>query len=504
MVIFGWAFVAFAASIGAWTLATPLMAAPDEPNHVVESAAAVRGEIYVAKDPRSKGITSAVTVPRWVADGESVPGCYAFKDTVSAACAPRIGSGTQPTVAETQFSNYPQLYYFLTGLPSLVLIGSHGVYAMEFAAVIICAALLALGVFALARYHPRRMPLVGPLVAVVPMVLFLASVDNSSGMEITAGFAAWCTGLCVVEYDVVPRALAVLTAVAFGIFILSRPLSPVSAAGLVVVLALLAGWRRSRALVAARSFRPVLTTVVATMVLSGLLLVVGGTPVLLKGTTNPHYDLIRSVWVTLLQTHTQIWQSIGWFGWVDTLSPYGVYLAWYVLVPAFCITAMIVSPRCRRALPVLALMVVALPVVFQGPKLDTAGIYWQGRYTLPLALGLPLVAATLERRRAVDDPVRAHRPPVTVRAVGLLVLAAVVVTAQIAAFLTALHRYQTGLGAAPGTPVRWVPPGGVVLVVTLLIVGQALVVGLIAWRTLRPEDRAILPEELPVPAYARV
>jgi hypothetical protein len=43
-----------------------------------------------------------------------------------------------------------------------------------------------------------------------------------------------------------------------------------------------------------------------------------------------------------------------------------------------------------------------------------------------------------------------------------------------------------------------------VLAVTLLIVGQALVVGLIAWRTLRPEDRASLPEELPVPAYAQV
>jgi hypothetical protein len=167
---------------------------------------------------------------------------------VPASCSPHLDNNTKTVRADTPFSNYPQLYYVLVGVPSLVLTGAHAVYAMRFASVVISAGLIALGLFLLGRYHPRRLPLAASLVALTPMVLFLSGVVDSSGMEITAGFAAWCGGLCVVETETVPRALAIWTSLSFAVFILSRPLSPASAAVIVVVLATLAGWRRTRAL----------------------------------------------------------------------------------------------------------------------------------------------------------------------------------------------------------------------------------------------------------------
>jgi hypothetical protein len=61
---------------------------------------------------------------------------------------------------------------------------------------------------------------------------------------------------------------------------------------------------------------------------------------------------------------------------------------------------------------------------------------------------------------------------------------AVLCWAQIVSFMTALHRYQTGVGAAPGTPVHCTPPGGTVLVVTMFLTSQVLLLGFICWNSL--------------------
>jgi len=132
----------------------------------------------------------------------------------------------------------------------------------------------------------------------------------------------------------------------------------------------------------------------------------------------------------------------------------------------------------------LVLLALAMPIVFQAPKIDTVGIYWQGRYSLPLAVGLPLVASTVQARRGSRRSSSRWVRPITVA--GILLVGTAIVAAQVAAFLTALHRYQTGLGAAPGAPVRWQPPGGTPLVIALLVAGLALALGLFAWMALAP------------------
>jgi|SRR5664280_1636967 hypothetical protein len=71
---FVWAFAAIGIAIGAWSLATPLMAAPDEPIHVVEATAVVRGQIDVPKQPGRLGVTSLVQVPEWAAETGALPG----------------------------------------------------------------------------------------------------------------------------------------------------------------------------------------------------------------------------------------------------------------------------------------------------------------------------------------------------------------------------------------------------------------------------------------------
>lgn len=335
------------------------------------------------------------------------------------------------------------------------------------------------------------------------MVLYIAAVINSSGMETAAGFAAWCGGLCVVERTVIPRALVLLTSLAFVILILSRPISPVNAALIIVVLATLAGWTRARALLLSeRSLRPLWISVLGAMVVAGFALVIGGLPSLLGTPEKPPLSLLGSVWLTLRLTGDRLGQCIGSFGWLDTPAPRFVVIIWTSALVGLGAYGLAVSRRCRRALPLLVLAMLAVSVIFESPRIDAVGLYWQGRYWLPLAVGLPLVASSVV-------PWMAHQRsqsavPSSLKLVGLVSVLVLLGVAQIATFLSALHRYETGLGAKAGSPVKWAPPGGTVLVVTLFVVGQALLVGFLTSKYLDTKRLSMVPKtDVRSNAYSR-
>ena len=447
LLCFFWAFVAVGVAIASWSLATPPGAAPDEPSQVIQATALVRGQFDQPEHHSQPGNLATVQVPTWAVGLGVVPDCFVFHPEISAGCAPALTNDSRQATGQTQFSNYPPLYFALVGLPSLAFDGVKGVLSMRFASVVLNGALLALGLYLLARYHPRRLPLVGALVALSPMVLFITSVVNASGLETTAGFAAWCGGVCVVELDEVPRMLAALTALSFAVLVLTRPISPLYAVVVIGVLALLAGRRRIVALSRDRSVRLAGLAVVGAVVVAGVLLGIGGTPSLLGFPHKPRLSTSGEIAFTLRLTGQRLLQCIGDFGWLDTPAPAFTLAVWSTAVAALVGFAITVSSSCRRALPVLVVAVLAMPVLFESPKIDAIGPYWQGRYWLPLLVGVPLVAATAwkggHHRRAWSS---------TWSVAGVIAGGAVLVAAQVAAFLTALHRNETGLGARRGPP----------------------------------------------------
>jgi Predicted membrane protein (DUF2142) len=314
---FAWAFLAVALSIGAWSVSTPLGAAPDEPSHVFEATAVVRGQFTPPKfeyvlDGVQHGRIGLVHIPRWVS--ELSPACFLRRPNTPAGCAPPVGTDTQNTIATTQFSNYPPLYYAIVGVPTLLSVGSGALYAMQYTGAILDAALIALGLFLLARYHPRETPLLGALVAISPMVLFISAVVSSSGLETAAAFAAWCGGLCVVQAPKVSRGLAAWTSLSFVLLILSRPISPANAGVIVVVLGVLVGWRRSRAILRRPNIRPLWVSAALATVLAGFYLLMAGLPDLLGQPSEPPVSISGAVWLTLRLTGRRLRQCVGDFG----------------------------------------------------------------------------------------------------------------------------------------------------------------------------------------------
>jgi hypothetical protein len=477
---FLWAFAAIAISVAAWSIATPLIAAPDEATQVAQAAALVRGQFDMPVQPGPTGAMARVEVPESVRSAYSVSRCFAFQPHVSAGCAPKINSAVNTVTTVTQFSNYPPLYYLIIGVPTLVSAGTGAIYAMRLTAVVINAGLIGLGLFLLSRYHPRRLPLLGALVALTPMVLFMSAVVNASGMEIAAAYAAWCGGLCIIELPTLPRPLIVGTTISFVVLIISRPISPVNAAVILVVLATLAGWQRTRALLGERGGRYLAGAVLTAMVVAGIFLLIGGLPSLLGYPEKPPLSLTASMWLTLKWTQHRLRQCIGEFGWLDISVPLLVFVVWLAALGGLATFALALCKGCRRALPLLCLAILVMPVIFESPQINKVGTYWQGRYWLPLAVGLPLVASAMSPRMRSRHARRSLSPHLTL--VGAVIFSACLVTAQLAAFLTALHRYQTGTGAAPGTPVHWAPPGGVAFSVGFCLFGQVLLTAFVAWK----------------------
>ena len=489
LLTFGWIFLAVGLCIGAWSLATPLGAAPDEPEHLVQAAAVVRGQfdgpqVPVHYGPLSLGKIGTVHVPAWVTDITDPTGISLDSPICRTASSCQIGtplglSSTRTITSATQFSNYPPLYYLIVGGPTLLATGTGALYGVRLLGVLLDSLLIALGLYLLVRYHGRPV-LIGALIALTPSVLFFGSVVNSSGTEIAAGFATWCAGLCIVAAEEVSRPLIVLTSSAFAVLILCRPTSWVTALVILLVLGVLGGWRRCRQLVG--RLRPLWTTLILALAVVGSFLLIVGTPTLLGIKEHPSLSLEGSVRLTLRLMGGQLRQTIGVFGWLDVLAPTWVIALWVVAIVALVVYALAVSQRARRALPLLALAVFAYPFLFETSQLNTVGPYWQGRYWLPLAVGLPLVAA------AVLPPLKRS----WVVGVGILLAGA-----QLGAFVSTLNVYE-GHPVRPGSSALWAPPGGVALTIALFTLGEVLLVSLVWARWNEPTaGGGALPTEMP-------
>ena len=453
-------------NMAVWSLATPFFASPDEPAQVARAVALVHGQLVGRTVKNAGNAITDITIPKVYAAGPEYGGCFTFKDTVPASCAHHLTQSKAEERTYTYVGRYPPLYYAIVGLPSLVTASGNGIYAMRLTSALLNAVFLALAAFSIAAWSRSRFLLVGLLVAITPMTYFLGGVVNPSGLEITSATCLWCAGLVLAlerSGRPPPGLVAVVTVAAIAL-LLSRALSPLWVVGIVLLLALLAGWRGLRAMARARCVRWAMVCVAPAAVFAvGWIVVAHALDLLpvgvkIKGSGTPLAAAI------LGGTGEWIQQMIGVFGWLDTLSPLLTYLFWYAAIGLFVLLALSCARRRHAAALVLLLLVVIfVPVAISYGQAHRLGVIWQARYILPMAVGVPLMAVALVER---SDALRGVRTRVATLVCGLLAVAA------FAAFAEALRRYAVGVGG----PINylqgsWQPPFGAT---TLTIVAFVL------------------------------
>ena len=489
------------ANFAVWSWATPLFASPDEPTQVARAAAVVRGQLVGKTVGTDRNAMTTVRIPFVLASGEPMATCFQFRPTVPASCQPAMPTSTKVAAIHTYVGRYPPLYYLIVGLPSRLAVSARGVYLMRLASALLDAIFVSLALFAVVRWSRNRLLLLAVMAGATPTVWFLGGVVNPSGLEICAAICLWTSGTVLLfeHADAPPPGLVALVAGAFAAFVLTRPLSPLWCAIAVVMLALAGGLRRLAALFSSRSVQLAIAPLAACTAFAVWWIVDIHSLDLEPSTAPvPHPETFGHV-VPAILDHFGSWsqEMVGIFGWVDTPSPVLTYVVWAVVVGGLVLLAWARAAKgveaAREALAValvvLAVFVVPTAIVYR--EVHRIGIVWQGRDILPVAVGIPVVAA------AALGAHRLHPRGRRLLVGGCIAACVLLAVADYAAFFEALRRYAVGVdGPINFLGGPWHPPLGNTAVVAAALVSVVLWVLMVSWAIARlPSPTSATPTD---------
>lgn len=430
-------FVVVLGMITCWALAAPYFSGPDEAAHDARVWSISRGRLLGSEfvDQAGQGGSRMVEVPQWLSLPQADPACFKADAAAPASCASLVADST---TTETPTSAGAQLPF--TYLPASLgfVIASHGpgLLLVRVLGAVVTAALVASSVVTASRSRARRWLVPSIALACPPMFLYIAAVTNPSGPEIAAAIAVWISLIALaVDPEAEPRVLARLAAGSV-VLVLSRQLGPLWLATIVVVMLPYLGRARARDLLGDRRVRVVIGVVTIAGVVWALWSVLVRPLTTVEtgfGSADRGIDIVRTQ-VGRLWIRAQ--ESVGVFGWLETRAPMFTYVVWIVGVLLLVALCWISARRWQAVAPVVVMGVgLVAQSVGEYRSVPIMGYFWQGRYTLPLLVGVPLLAGA-----GLGIVERVPRPsPSSVRAAALLVGAA-----SFVAYAQFLRRYSVG------------------------------------------------------------
>jgi hypothetical protein len=433
----------------------------------VYAAAAVRGQIWAP----AEGLQTTVTLPAGYENVHDVFTCYVFDVTIPAGCAEAFVEKAGTAEVATTAGRYPPAYYFYAGLGSLVTDGAKAVYAMRLLTVFLVSAFLASALCSILARPRRAMALVGFSLATTPMLFYFSGSINPQAPEIAASILLWVAGSALLLDMKRDPALALTfrnadlrrVLVALVALPLIRPMSLFWLAVIVGALLLAFGsWAALRRLLTARAVLLTLPLFAAAVGVN-LVWIVFRDALLQHDVTayagsRPGEALLFST----AKLNEEYMHMIGYFGWLTTPAPGLVYVLFTVVLGGLLAVRISASGRQLLTVGLLALLVIVLPVALEMNSYKVSAFAWQGRYTLPVAVGIPLLLGAGEELGARMSAV-ARR--------FLIVSAVAAVLVQFLSYAGTLNRNVFGINGFWGlTPHGWAPP----LPAWLLLFGAAV------------------------------
>ncbi|MFS0700165.1 DUF2142 domain-containing protein [Cellulomonas sp. 179-A 4D5 NHS] len=454
--VFWFGFLAMLLVTSCWVVGNPLIASVDEASHATKAAATVRGQWVPDTEGQSAGVGVA-EVPELFEDAIDLQYCIAFQPDTPASCQPELtGDLDDETEVLTTAAAYNPLYYAVVGVPSLLPVGEHTLYLMRFMSAVLGSLLFAVALRTVAEVRRSHWLVLGVVAALTPMVLYLTSAVNPQTTEVMGALALWVCLLTTLRYPdpaLLTRRLARIALVG-AFFVNSRGISPLFLVCILVAVLVAVPWRSVVDLVRDRRSWPWIgLAAVASVAAAAWILLAGALPQV-EQVLNPELVGLRVVKTTLGETSYYLQSMIGVFGWLDTPLPGWLYYVFAGVVGLVVGLALAVGRRrVLLAMAGTALVVLVLPVVVQLAQAKYLGFIWQGRYMLPLALGIPVLAGF-----AVQDRLRDLPSWVARRVLRLVVLVAA--GGHFVAFGVNLHRYVNGAqGEWTGWDAEsWLPP----------------------------------------------
>ncbi|MCS5716600.1 DUF2142 domain-containing protein [Herbiconiux sp. CPCC 205763] len=501
-----WLLLAILGSL--WALATPIGGSPDEPAHVVKAASVVRGELLPTTMIERGGV---LHVPEAFAF-EYSQGCFAFFADTPASCAPPlVGNPAEVVETYSAASLYNPLYYWLVGWPSLALPDISGIYAMRIVSAVLTSFFLAVCFWVIGSWRSRRVPTIGVLIGITPIVTYLMGTVNPNALEFTAGLALFAGMLSIVLHPnerLLGGRLA-LVVISAALVSNTRGISPLWVAVLLVLPLLLLTGRQLGALLKRPGVIVSILLIAITALVSGWWTLSSNSlgtgpntgPEVVPTNSGVGLSPVEGFFGLIGDFYGQLRQMVGILGWLDTtLHPVVYYVAYAMF--AVLVLGVVIFVRGRKLVFVIAmgLAFFFLPPLVQAAYVTKGGFIWQGRYTLILLMTLLLgMAACIA---ASDRFLRWRRSTVPLLIVAILVAAGWTYTTAYA-FATTMRRMASGYQTdwpAMLEPGAWVPPLGAFPLIGLFALAAA---GFAAYVVVSGRDRRPAPvPPQPVPSAA--
>ena len=462
-------FIAMLVVVVTWAAGIPRYASPDEPAHVFKAYGTAHGQLLgAALPPPFPTNLREFDGP----DSLGAPDlrCYVGLPDEPASCTAEVS----PQLISSA-SRYPPWYYGLVGLPVAATGESTSVFAYRFVSAILCVAALTLAMWLAKR--SRRPDVAGlQLAALTPMALFLMASVNPNAAEVAGFVAIWACLTRVTTDDELPMRWLMLASFMSALVVLMRPISIVWMAGLVVVVLIGASGQRRRELFAWRPLTWAVGPTAIALVVSWVWAVYSSFEVKDERLTNT-LSLSAALHVSINNWGRYFRQTIGILGWLDTTLPFFVYVVWAAaLVVVVVIHLRSANPRGVVALIALVAAWLALPLIINGFTNSRAGLTYQGRYSLPIFVGLVFLPMWSDRSTL-------RWPRLSQRGLVGIVLALVVV-AEVGAFWQMLRRFSVGADGKIILTGRlpWQPSVDPMVLIAI----NAIAMLAVSWLALRP------------------
>lgn len=448
----------------AWIWVLPPFGGLDEVDHAYRAASVARGHV-VDREPTENGRGDLILVPRDLVSAAHFR-CHVLKYMGPANCSPtdRTDGSGQVHVASAAAA-YDPVYYVVAGWAALPFDGTGALYAMRVATALLCDAFLAVALWIGLRRSRSPWPNLGILICATPVLLCATATAAPNGPEMSAALALWSAGAALLARrrpEGGERGLMLVGSVAACAVIVTHTTGLLWVAVTLIALLMALGRTRARRLWADHR-----RTVVRHALVVAAVALVTCAWILSQHTNDPAGEAAEAgavPWgILVVQPFLWVLQTIGAVPMRDQPAPAPVFALGLFLFGALIgVGIRQATPNVRRAMSLIAISCLAVPLVATIATYGALGFAWQGRYELPLGYGLLVLAAWSMGAR-------------TPRRFKVAVLPTVVAAVTLMQLLAIVHvRVLVGWSPADGG----VPPPTAALIVLVVAAGGALLLGL--------------------------
>jgi hypothetical protein len=383
----------------AWLLTIPPFRGLDEFDHSYRAAAVARGEWRPTPQAPLDGRGELVTVPRDLVEAAS-PICDAMPYTGADNCYPVTDEGDGLVTVASAASRYNPFFYWTVGTAARPFDGYAALYVMRVATMALCSLFIALAGWSVTCWAKTPWPARSIVLAMSPVAVYSTSVAAPNGVEICAALALWCilaglttTGL----HTQTQRALILATAPCAATLATVRLFGIVWLAVIVACFALISGVQGCRGLIRNHRWTFLIAVLSAGAAVSAALYWISISP---QSVSEGNVRFPNPVENSLRQIPLWILQSIAAFPARGDAAPAIVYVLGLMLFGAFVVAGVRMSTsRLRVALVACIVLSLAIPLASTMATYSGAGAIWQGRYSLPISVGIVVLAGlALEQR----------------------------------------------------------------------------------------------------------